>query len=109
MDVDSPNPFGYANIGADALEKGMENRGLVDERREQLQQTQEFTRKGRNINGDIVSTRLDRWYGPAQTHYLLSYEVKNDNDESKIRAPRAKPDSVCEFVMLELALKRCEV
>ena len=35
--------------------------------------------------------------------------VQHDNDESKIRAPRAKPDSVCEFVMLELTLKRCEV
>ena len=48
LDVDSPNPLGYANVGADVLEKGMENRGLVDERREQLQQTREFTRKGRN-------------------------------------------------------------
>ena len=43
------------------------------------------------------------------THEKLSVREIYDNDESKIRAPRAKPDSVCEFVMLELTLKRCEV
>ena len=42
------------------------------------------------------------------THRIV-ISVINDNDESKIRAPRAKPDPVCEFVMLELTLKRCEV
>ena len=74
LDVDSPNPMGYPNAGADAIEKAMENLGLVDERREQLQQEREFTRKGRNVNREMVSTRLDRWYSPAQTHYLLSFE-----------------------------------
>ena len=68
LDVDSPNPLQYPNGGADALEKKMEDVGLVDERREQLQQTKEFTRKGRNVNGEVVSTRFDRLYCPANSN-----------------------------------------
>ena len=56
----------------------MEDIGLIDERREQLQQSREFTRKGVNVNGDTVSTRLDRWYSPAHTNYLLSFETRNN-------------------------------
>ena len=78
VDVDSPNPLGYPNVGADALGEKMEDIGLVDERREQLQQSKEFTRKGVNVNGETVSTRLDRWYSPASTNYLLSFETRNN-------------------------------
>ena len=78
VDVDSPNPLGYPNVGADALGEKTEDIGLVDERREQLQQSKEFTRKGVNVNGETVSTRLDRWYSPARTNYLLSFETRNN-------------------------------
>ena len=56
----------------------MEDLGLIDERREQLEGTKEFTRKGVNIRGEVVSTRLDRWYVPGETHYLLTFEVQNN-------------------------------
>ena len=62
LDVDNANPLNYANGGADALAKKMEDLGLIDERREQLEGKKEFTRKGVNIRGEVVSTRLDRWY-----------------------------------------------
>jgi hypothetical protein len=61
-----------------ALAKKMEDIGLIDERREQLQQNKEFTRKGINVNREMVSTRLDRWYTPANTSYLLSFETRNN-------------------------------
>ena len=78
LDVDNANPLNYANGGADALAKKMEDLGLIDERREQLEGTKEFTRKGVNIRGEVVSTRLDRWYVPGETHYLLTFEVQNN-------------------------------
>ena len=59
LDVASRNPLAYPNIGGALLSQIMGDKGLVDERREQLGSEVEYTRKGNTTNG-VTSTRLDR-------------------------------------------------
>ena len=59
LDVASRNPLAYPNIGGALLSQIMSDKGLVDERREQLGSEVEYTRKGNTTNG-VTSTRLDR-------------------------------------------------
>ena len=76
LDVQSPNPLAYANVGADTLGVCMEELGLVDYRREQLELGREHTRQ----EGSCY-TRLDRWYIPldvcAETS-LFNIKVVDD-------------------------------
>ena len=59
----------------------MSDRNLVDERREQLGNEPEYTRKGPTrgavTQGAVTSTRLDVWYTPADLQYLQTYRVDN--------------------------------
>ena len=77
VDVHNRDPFAYPNIGATLLSQIMEEKGLIDERREQLGEESEYTRKGQVVNGMITSTRLDRWYLPANRDWLLTFQVDN--------------------------------
>ena len=77
VDIHSRNPLAYPNIGASLLATIMEEKGLIDERREQLGEESEYTRKGDVVGGLITSTRLDRWYLPANRDWLLTFKVDN--------------------------------
>ena len=76
LDVQSANPLGYPNIGSTLLHTIMSDKGLVDERREQLGNDSEYTRDGNSTNG-WISTRLDRWYVPGTMDCLWTFEVDN--------------------------------
>ena len=70
LDVQSTNPLGYPNRGALLLATIMSDHNLVDERREQLGNEPEYTRKGPTAQGAVTSTRLDVWYTPADLQFL---------------------------------------
>ena len=76
IDIDSANPLGYNNRGSTLLHQIMSDKGLVDERREQLGDEREFTRDGNAING-WTSSRLDRWYVPGNMECLWTFKVDN--------------------------------
>ena len=76
LDVNSSNPLQYRNHGGTLLAHIMADKGLVDERREQLGNEPEYTRIGNTRNG-LTSTRLDRWYTPADIDSLLTFNVDN--------------------------------
>ena len=76
LDVRSANPLQYKNYGGTLLAQIMADKGLVDERREQLENEPEYTRIG-NTRSGLTSTRLDRWYTPADLTYLLSFNIDN--------------------------------
>ena len=77
LDVQSANPLGYPNRGALLLATIMSDHNLVDERREQLGNEPEYTRKGPTPQGKVTSTRLDVWYTPVDLQYLQTYTVDN--------------------------------
>ena len=77
--MESSNPLGYRNKGASELAEVMREVGLIDERREQLGNEAEATRRGKT-NAGITSTRIDRWYTPSigcWKDILLTFEVHN--------------------------------
>ena len=76
IDIDSANPLGYNNRGSTLLHQIMSDKGLVDERREQLGDEREFTRDGNAING-WTSSRLDRWFVPGNMECLWTFKVDN--------------------------------
>jgi hypothetical protein len=83
LDVDSDNPLRYhaQNQGADILESIMSNIGLVDERREQLGTTAEYTHKqktGPLGNQRVTSTRIDRWHIPTDSSMQYTFEILNE-------------------------------
>jgi len=77
LDVESKNPMGYPNRGSQILENMMAEKGQEDARRTQLGSEREFTRTGNN-QGGVTSTRIDRWYVPIDTEYLLTFTTEND-------------------------------
>ena len=58
LDAASRKPLAYPNIGVALLSQIMSDKGLVDERREQLGDEVEYTRKGNTTNG---TTRNDEY------------------------------------------------
>jgi hypothetical protein len=74
LDVRSKTPLNYPNGGAVhvVLMTMMAEKGLIDERREQLEDSREYTREE---DDGCTSTRLDRWYVPADTDLLMTFNV----------------------------------
>ena len=80
LDIQSPNPLAYSNIGARLLTDIMTQHTLIDERREQLGNEAEYTRSGNTSRDHLnnnISSRLDRWYVPDNEDILWTFEVDN--------------------------------
>eukprot|EP00966_Prymnesium_polylepis_P028346 656033-Prymnesium_polylepis.1 len=79
LDVESANPLNYPNGGAAELATIMGSFSLIDERREQLGEEREVTRRGVTANG-VTGTRIDRWYGPTSGRWsdiLWTFQTHN--------------------------------
>ena len=80
LDIHSPNPLAYSNIGARLLTDVMTQHKLIDGRREQLGNEAEYTRSGntsRDRLNNEISSRLDRGYVPDNEDILWTFEIDN--------------------------------
>ena len=85
LDVQSKNPLGYKNIGAQLLEERMSEVGLIDEWREHLGEEKRPTRLGKTkrvVDGveieSGIATSLDRFYVPTEdslSDLLYTYKI----------------------------------
>ena len=83
LDVKSANPLKYKNYGSSILADGMKKLGLIDERREQLGNSKEYTFSEKVSLHPVLftSTRLDRWYTPSGGMHkdkLLTFSTTKD-------------------------------
>ena len=74
----------------------MEDVGLIDERRDQLDNEREYTCKMPTRNGGVTSTRIDRWYIPETTPFLTEYRLDNN-----IVFKEVKPDHTAIWITLD--------